>query len=130
MFNHSVVDGYLGGFQFLAMILLWTFVCKFLFRYILSFLLAIQSLLKYSFFAFYGIILWFYFHLSVYLLLSFLISLFSPQMLCAKDHHIPTLSLLSHLSNFLYILALMISYMQLTQIYISSLEFLGTDLWV
>lgn len=126
MCNHSLVDGHLHGVQFLAMMLLLTFVYKFLFRYMLSFLLARQSLLKYShFLAFYDFI---YLSLCHALLSNFII--FSPQTLCAKGHYIPFLSL-SHLSNFICILGLIqASNMQLTQIYISSLEYVNTALCI
>lgn len=66
---------------------------------------------------------------SICFLLCFLISLFSLQTLCAKGYHIPILGLLSHLSSS-WILALIISCMQLTQICISSLEFLNTELYI
>ena len=66
--------------------------------------------------------------LSVCFLLCFLISLLSSQILCARSHHIPVLGLLWCLSSF--ILALIISSMQLSQIYIFNLEFLGMDLYI
>lgn len=123
MCDHSLVDGHLGGFQFWALMLLLTFVSKSLFRHMLSFLFARKSLLKFFFFAFYDFI---YIYLCHALLSNFII--FSPQTLYTKGHCIPFLSL-SHLSNFISILGLIQTFnMQLTQIYISSLEYVNTAL--
>lgn len=98
--------------SFVGKILTWTFLYKYLLRHMPSFSwpVCFQILL---FFAFHGITFWLYFSL----LFCFLISMFSPQTLCTKSHHISTLGLflLSHLCNFICIMGLIISYMQLTQ---------------
>lgn len=103
----------MGGFQFFTIMLPWTFIYKFFFNTCFYFSWSACLFWNTLSFAYYDISDF----VSIYFLLCFLI-------------HIPVLGLLLYLSSCICILVLIICCMQLTQVYISSLEFLRTELYI